>query len=155
MQSWLSVDPLAEKYAPFTPYNFTMQNPIVLMDIKGDSISPSFSIPANGILEAFSSFPDLMSTALNHSKAVFSKYLPGQEGEVTKYNGIEFHGTEAKGLENRKNEKAEDGPNIDLILAGFGNAKATANPLKTVPDAIQYASDAFTTVAPAVIFCEG
>ncbi|MBK7344354.1 MAG: RHS repeat-associated core domain-containing protein [Saprospiraceae bacterium] len=147
---WLSVDPLAEKYAAWTPYNFTMQNPIVLMDIKGDSISPSLSVPIRGILDAFSHTGDLLSTAYNHSKAVFAKYLPGQEGEVTRFNGTEWHGTDVKAFENRKNERAEDGPNIDLILAGFGAVKATANPVKTVLNAVQYASDALTTVVPAV-----
>lgn len=32
---WLSTDPLAEKYPNFNPYNYTMQNPINLVDPDG------------------------------------------------------------------------------------------------------------------------
>lgn len=34
---WLSVDPLAEKYPSFNPYNYTMQNPINLIDPDGQA----------------------------------------------------------------------------------------------------------------------
>lgn len=47
---WLSVDPclagrqaLAEKYAAWTPYNYTMQNPILLRDVDGKDIIISSS----------------------------------------------------------------------------------------------------------------
>ncbi len=32
---WLSVDPLAEKYIGFSPYNFTLGNPVRLVDVDG------------------------------------------------------------------------------------------------------------------------
>jgi len=32
---WLSVDPLVEKYPAFSPYNFTMNNPVRLVDADG------------------------------------------------------------------------------------------------------------------------
>ena len=35
---WLSVDPLAEKYTSFSPYNFTLNNPVRLVDFDGRSI---------------------------------------------------------------------------------------------------------------------
>jgi len=38
VSQWLSVDPLAEKYPAFTPYNYTMNNPVVLVDLDGRDI---------------------------------------------------------------------------------------------------------------------
>lgn len=38
MQKWLNVDPLAEKYAKYTHYNFVMQNPIRLLDSDGRGV---------------------------------------------------------------------------------------------------------------------
>ncbi len=35
---WLSVDPLAEKYTSFSPYNFTLDNPVRLVDFDGRSV---------------------------------------------------------------------------------------------------------------------
>jgi hypothetical protein len=37
VQLWLSVDPLAEKFPGWSPYNYTMQNPINLIDPTGMS----------------------------------------------------------------------------------------------------------------------
>jgi len=35
VSTWLSVDPLSEKYPAFSPYNFTMNNPVRLVDADG------------------------------------------------------------------------------------------------------------------------
>src|SRR5699024_2105047 len=35
---WLSVDPLAEKYPGWSPYNYTLQNPVKLVDPDGRSV---------------------------------------------------------------------------------------------------------------------
>ena len=43
---WLSVDPLAEKYPDFNPYNYCMQNPINLIDPDGREVAEP---PTNGI----------------------------------------------------------------------------------------------------------
>ncbi len=42
---WLSVDPLAEKYATWTPYNYTMQNPVKFIDPTGMSTEGNDWIP--------------------------------------------------------------------------------------------------------------
>ena len=41
---WLSVDPLAEDYAKYTPYNFVMQNPIRLLDPDGMGVKSADDI---------------------------------------------------------------------------------------------------------------
>ncbi|MCB0516479.1 MAG: hypothetical protein KDD49_10485 [Bacteroidetes bacterium] len=57
-QMWMSVDPLAEKYPNASPYNYVMNNPIVYIDIKGDSINLS---------EVISHFPpNLWFSEINH-----------------------------------------------------------------------------------------
>ena len=35
VSQWLSIDPLLEKYPAFNPYNYTMNNPIMLVDFDG------------------------------------------------------------------------------------------------------------------------
>ena len=35
---WMSVDPLAEKYPGWSPYNYGIDNPLLLIDINGDSV---------------------------------------------------------------------------------------------------------------------
>jgi hypothetical protein len=37
VQMWLSVDPMADKYPNLSPYNYCMNNPIMLIDPNGDS----------------------------------------------------------------------------------------------------------------------
>ncbi len=43
---WMSVDPLVEKYPGLSPYNYVANNPLLLIDKKGDSVSVITSGPA-------------------------------------------------------------------------------------------------------------
>ena len=40
--TWLSVDPLAEKYQSFSPYNYTLNNPVNLVDADGRSVETDY-----------------------------------------------------------------------------------------------------------------
>jgi RHS repeat-associated protein len=40
---WLGVDPMVEKYAGISPYNFTLNNPVLLVDPDGRDIDPTAS----------------------------------------------------------------------------------------------------------------
>lgn len=44
---WLSVDRLAEKYPSHSPYNFSLNNPVNLVDPNGDSVLTVFDRQAN------------------------------------------------------------------------------------------------------------
>jgi RHS repeat-associated protein len=46
---WLSVDPMVEKYAGITPYNFTMNNPVMLVDQDGRDVD-NYTIDENGYI---------------------------------------------------------------------------------------------------------
>ena len=56
VSQWLSVDPLAEKYAGFSPYNYTLNNPVMLVDPNGMSVDPFTKVSQN------TSQPSLPST---------------------------------------------------------------------------------------------
>ena len=49
LSRWLSTDPLAEKYQGFSPYNYTLNNPIMLVDPDGRRIKLSFRTGFLGI----------------------------------------------------------------------------------------------------------
>ena len=42
--TWLSVDPLAEKYAGWTPYNYCVGNPVVFVDPDGREVDITTNI---------------------------------------------------------------------------------------------------------------
>ena len=48
LSRWLSVDPLAEKYQGFSPYNYTLNNPIMLVDPDGRSVETDFINKSTG-----------------------------------------------------------------------------------------------------------
>lgn len=76
MQSWLSVDPLAEEYAAWTPYNYTMQNPINMVDPTGmgpdDPLNPEGPVPSAAGL--------IYEQLCNLNCAVFNFMAKGVEG---------------------------------------------------------------------------
>ena len=53
LSRWLSVDPLAEKYQGFSPYNYTLNNPIMLVDPDGRVVAegdpPAKQIDLEGV----------------------------------------------------------------------------------------------------------
>ena len=48
---WLSVDPLAEKYPEWSPYNYVMQNPVRLIDPTGMGPEDIYKLLKNGKIE--------------------------------------------------------------------------------------------------------
>ena len=48
VSTWLSVDPLAEKYIGFSPYNFTLGNPVILIDTNGMGVDKKDWEPVKG-----------------------------------------------------------------------------------------------------------
>ena len=45
---WFTVDPLAEEYVEQTPYNYTLNNPVILIDPTGMAADSTFTLTANG-----------------------------------------------------------------------------------------------------------
>jgi hypothetical protein len=46
VQKFLSVDPRADKYPGWSPYNYVLNNPLSNVDFKGDTVSPIISGPS-------------------------------------------------------------------------------------------------------------
>ncbi len=74
---WLSVDPLAHKYPSLSPYNFTENNPIMLLDPDGRSSNPIYDLDGNflgtddqGLQgEALVMLPEDFSQGMSHAEA--------------------------------------------------------------------------------------
>ncbi len=47
LSRWLSVDPLAEKYPGFSPYNFTLNSPVMRVDKNGKNENPIYDKQGN------------------------------------------------------------------------------------------------------------
>jgi len=58
ISTWLSVDPLAEKYQAYSPYNYTLNNPINLIDPDGRSVDDWIKNLKTGIVSWVNSFGD-------------------------------------------------------------------------------------------------
>ncbi len=50
ISTWLSVDPLVEKYQSFSPYNYTLNNPINLIDPDGRQVDDNITVNSKGIV---------------------------------------------------------------------------------------------------------
>ncbi|AGA78212.1 RHS repeat-associated core domain-containing protein [Echinicola vietnamensis] len=61
---WLSVDRLAAKYPTWTPYNFTMNNPVNLIDPNGDSTVYFINYDLS---------PEDANTVMNHTRDINEK----------------------------------------------------------------------------------
>ncbi|MBK7344350.1 MAG: RHS repeat-associated core domain-containing protein [Saprospiraceae bacterium] len=89
---WLSVDPLAEKYAAWTPYNYTMQNPLKYTDPTGLEIVIPFKQSVYGNRDEHDHYANQFVLALN-------KYSNDEYrfNKVTKQIEIASRGTQNSG----------------------------------------------------------
>src|SRR5665213_1861796 len=56
---WMSVDPLAAKYANASPYNFTLNNPINNIDTDGKAVKPLTSNDVTALQTVFNKYSGL------------------------------------------------------------------------------------------------
>ena len=104
---WLSVDPLAEKFPNFNPYNYVMQNPINLIDptgmcpdeVGGDKeklVNVNVVVLPKSIPETDTAINNIKNSAENHlDKDVLVLYVSGIKDLVQqlKDNNVESIGT--------------------------------------------------------------
>ncbi|MGM0635085.1 MAG: RHS repeat domain-containing protein [Bacteroidota bacterium] len=77
---WLSVDPLAEKYSSWSSYNYTMNNPINLIDPDGKRVCPPGVDCDNPLIELYYSIKE----TLEHSKRRRKKDKERMKSDIKK-----------------------------------------------------------------------
>ncbi len=92
---WLQVDPLAAKYPGWSPYNYTLNNPLIFMDEKGDSVSIITSGPTTQNTPTASPNSNGLAghTAINVDGKVYS--FEGN-GKWSVYSLSDYMGNETK-----------------------------------------------------------
>ena len=75
VSQWLSVDPLAQKYPAFTPYNYTANNPIRFIDADGEAPEDIIIRGINN--SSFTIKTDLIDTEIKLSSYGISKDFGG------------------------------------------------------------------------------
>jgi RHS repeat-associated protein len=94
---WLSIDPIANRYPGYSPYNYAADNPIIFLDEEGDGgkqpLDPTLKARLNSIQ---SSFVDVLERCNNASLRSFEGYawdqnphsMIGTDARDSKYLGL-------------------------------------------------------------------
>jgi hypothetical protein len=69
---WLSIDPLAHKFAAWSPYNFVMNNPVFFIDPDGRDVKPSEAFMASKYGIVYSNMTKNKNSTLNRINDVFT-----------------------------------------------------------------------------------
>jgi len=85
---WLSVDPLAEKYPGWSPYNYTLQNPVRFTDPTGMSVEGSEWEPdgCGNLISEENDNAETLATYLNTTEENAQSMID-EQGLVTEDNG--------------------------------------------------------------------
>ena len=67
---WMGVDPLADKYSAWSPYNYVLNNPIIHTDPDGRSVDGEYELDANGEWQKVSNKGDAIGVDFYHFDAV-------------------------------------------------------------------------------------
>ena len=116
---WLSVDPLAESFPNWNPYNYTMQNPINLVDPDGRSASPPddhFDFKGNFL------YRDLRNT--NNIVIHTGNFLSFSRGDEVELKDFTFNKYNYSTLSNIANHYA---PEAGVNLKNLHNQKISVN----------------------------
>lgn len=109
---WLSVDPLAEKYPGWSPYNYTFQNPVKLTDPDGQDPCPSCPWPdAFGQLENLSNYiGDKVDSAIDNMQDSFDSATNsiGNALDFKQSDGYTFTGSKSGLSDSGFFEEAKD-----------------------------------------------
>jgi|GEM_PF-3504542 len=138
---WLSVDPMADKYPAWSPYAYTLQSPIILIDPTGMS-AEWFETPDGQI--KFD--PNIKSQADLKTKGIEGKYLGAQGIGINKETRLmDTYNADGSITENAG---TMSGPMIDIGGSMTDHQRTMSNP---VVQAVHAGQRAFVTGATELI----
>ncbi|MBS3921726.1 MAG: hypothetical protein KGZ37_01085 [Nitrosarchaeum sp.] len=132
-------DRFSEKYNPMTPYQYAGNNPILFVDIKGDSIGVgNLSAEQTKAMEQFAKTKqgkNFLAQYAKKSQTVFGVTFDKQ-GKYDK-QGINVNyasgtGTTGSNTESKENTQGGIDINISLAKEGFGFSDKTLNLVKSI-----------------------
>ena len=105
---WLSVDPMWEKYAGMTPYNYCMGNPVKLVDPDGEG-AVRYEEGEQKYLEAnvVITLEKVPADASKRDAERINKYNESFKNEVINTLETEYNGSDGSGSMNSKGEKVK------------------------------------------------
>ena len=163
-----SIDRFADKFPYQSPYTYAGNNPLRFTDINGDSIPNAWEL----LKEMVRDVPVIAKDAVTEAWGYVNDWIGGSNGQRnsggsgstsdqsgnTQKGGMVLSSEAGRNEEAVTAEKAEAGPNIDLIIATagvtksatFGGPNSASSVANDILDLVDFASDMGSNAADVI-----